>query len=170
MPTWPPANLIISTILLMQIIFMATVSLTPASKSGQLGPMTNCSMSEFTCINGKCVQLNKFCDKINDCGDNSDEPRFCTSTFTHFLEIYIKFHWKPRIELTGASFKTPTTNFRQGLNIFYKYINVAGVAEPTPLCNRVSDACETPPLGRPPQTWALIYILYTCVLVLQRWM
>lgn len=38
-----------------------------------------CAISEHTCNNGKCVPLNKFCDNINDCGDSSDEPRFCTS-------------------------------------------------------------------------------------------
>lgn len=40
-----------------------------------------CSISELTCTNGKCVPLNKYCDNINDCGDSSDEPRFCTSEF-----------------------------------------------------------------------------------------
>lgn len=39
---------------------------------------SRCSMSEFVCSNGKCVTANKFCDKVNDCGDNSDEPRFCS--------------------------------------------------------------------------------------------
>uniref|UniRef100_A0A336M3C8 CSON011022 protein n=1 Tax=Culicoides sonorensis TaxID=179676 RepID=A0A336M3C8_CULSO len=37
-----------------------------------------CSISELTCSNGKCVPLNKYCDNVNDCGDSSDEPRFCT--------------------------------------------------------------------------------------------
>lgn len=40
---------------------------------------SQCSISELTCTNGKCVPLNKFCDNVNDCGDSSDEPRFCTS-------------------------------------------------------------------------------------------
>ncbi|XP_059613973.1 uncharacterized protein LOC132260076 [Phlebotomus argentipes] len=50
------------------------------AKPGQqgMGPVTQCAMSEHTCTNGKCVPLNKFCDNINDCGDSSDEPRFCT--------------------------------------------------------------------------------------------
>lgn len=48
------------------------------SVGSQNWPVTKCSMSEFTCTNGKCVQLNKFCDNTNDCGDGSDEPRFCT--------------------------------------------------------------------------------------------
>lgn len=55
------------------------------SAATQNWPVTKCSMSEFTCTNGKCVQLNKYCDNSNDCGDGSDEPRFCTrkcSVFT----------------------------------------------------------------------------------------
>lgn len=51
------------------------------TKSGQIWPATKCAMSEYTCTNGKCIQLNKYCDNINDCGDSSDEPRFCTSKF-----------------------------------------------------------------------------------------
>lgn len=43
-----------------------------------------CSISELTCSNGKCVPLNKYCDNINDCGDSSDEPRFCTSEYRNF--------------------------------------------------------------------------------------
>lgn len=49
-----------------------------------MGPTTQCSMSEHTCTNGKCISMNKFCDKSNDCGDSSDEPRFCTRKFYIF--------------------------------------------------------------------------------------
>lgn len=41
--------------------------------------MTQCAMSEHTCDNGRCIPLNKYCDNVDDCGDSSDEPRFCTS-------------------------------------------------------------------------------------------
>lgn len=54
---------------------------TTTTKSDQKWPATKCAMSEYTCTNGKCVQLNKYCDKINDCGDSSDEPRFCTRKY-----------------------------------------------------------------------------------------
>lgn len=37
-----------------------------------------CRRSEFPCNNGRCVPLNRYCDAANDCGDSSDEPRFCT--------------------------------------------------------------------------------------------
>lgn len=40
-----------------------------------------CAMSEHTCNNGRCVPLNKYCNNVNDCGDGSDEPRFCTSKY-----------------------------------------------------------------------------------------
>lgn len=54
---------------------------TTGDKPSQMGPTTQCSMSEHTCTNGKCISMNKFCDKTNDCGDSSDEPRFCTRKF-----------------------------------------------------------------------------------------
>ncbi|GAB0095570.1 uncharacterized protein DMENIID0001_109660 [Sergentomyia squamirostris] len=59
---------------------VTSVTAAGTSKPGQpgMGPVTQCAMSEHTCTNGKCIPLNKFCDNINDCGDSSDEPRFCT--------------------------------------------------------------------------------------------
>lgn len=33
---------------------------------------------ELKCANGKCVPKKSFCDRINDCGDNSDEPPRCS--------------------------------------------------------------------------------------------
>lgn len=41
-------------------------------------PLIGCSVSEFTCTNSRCIPLSKFCDRNNDCEDNSDEPRYCT--------------------------------------------------------------------------------------------
>lgn len=40
-----------------------------------------CTLSEFTCINLRCIPISKYCDRVNDCGDNSDEPRFCTRKY-----------------------------------------------------------------------------------------
>lgn len=37
-----------------------------------------CKVSEFLCGNGKCITLNRVCNNVNDCGDSSDEPRYCT--------------------------------------------------------------------------------------------
>ncbi|KAF7274022.1 hypothetical protein GWI33_013292, partial [Rhynchophorus ferrugineus] len=39
---------------------------------------TKCKISEFACTNGRCVPSNRYCDNKNDCGDSSDEPRYCT--------------------------------------------------------------------------------------------
>ncbi|KAH8366126.1 hypothetical protein KR093_009330, partial [Drosophila rubida] len=49
-----------------------------ASLTGSGGSGSGCSLSEFNCSNGRCVPLSKFCNNNNDCGDGSDEPRFCT--------------------------------------------------------------------------------------------
>lgn len=37
-----------------------------------------CPVDHLTCLNGKCVHKSKFCDRVNDCGDYSDEPPRCT--------------------------------------------------------------------------------------------
>lgn len=56
-----------------------------------LGPLNGCSLSEFTCINSKCIPINKYCDRVNDCGDNSDEPRFCTRKLFKTFEFFHLF-------------------------------------------------------------------------------
>lgn len=42
-----------------------------------------CRLSEFACANGHCVPSARFCDGNDDCGDLSDEPTACTSTYMH---------------------------------------------------------------------------------------
>ncbi len=39
-----------------------------------------CSLAEFECENKRCIQVDKFCNRINDCGpgDESDEPPGCS--------------------------------------------------------------------------------------------
>ncbi|OAD54790.1 CUB domain-containing protein 2 [Eufriesea mexicana] len=37
-----------------------------------------CRPSEYLCGTGSCIAQDKYCDGENDCGDNSDEPRYCT--------------------------------------------------------------------------------------------
>lgn len=56
----------------------AAALLSPNDDDGRMDAASRCSLADFTCANGKCVPANKFCDKVNDCGDNSDEPRFCS--------------------------------------------------------------------------------------------
>uniref|UniRef100_W8C8T0 CUB domain-containing protein n=1 Tax=Ceratitis capitata TaxID=7213 RepID=W8C8T0_CERCA len=61
------------------------------------GAHQQCSLSDFTCSNTRCVPLSKYCNNVNDCGDGSDEPRFCTRCnrtyygdigLTYSLELY----------------------------------------------------------------------------------
>lgn len=35
------------------------------------------SEGEFTCINGECIQKDRFCDGLTDCSDGTDEPHGC---------------------------------------------------------------------------------------------
>lgn len=63
----------------------ATSTILSAKQSQQRSTVVNnnqkCSISEYTCANSKCISLAQFCDNNDDCGDNSDEPRFCTRKF-----------------------------------------------------------------------------------------
>jgi hypothetical protein len=45
-----------------------------------------CRISEFPCRNGRCIRLDRYCDGVDDCGDKSDEPRYCTGKQIHFIE------------------------------------------------------------------------------------
>lgn len=46
-----------------------------------VGHANTCRISEFTCRNGRCVRLNGYCDGVDDCGDLSDEPSYCTGNY-----------------------------------------------------------------------------------------
>lgn len=37
-----------------------------------------CPWTHITCKNQKCVQKSSFCDRKDDCGDQSDEPNICS--------------------------------------------------------------------------------------------
>ncbi|KAL1450879.1 hypothetical protein WDU94_003191 [Cyamophila willieti] len=39
---------------------------------------SQCRISEYQCRNGRCVSLDRFCNEFDDCGDKSDEPRYCS--------------------------------------------------------------------------------------------
>jgi hypothetical protein len=44
-----------------------------------------CRISEFPCRNGRCIRLDRYCDAVDDCGDKSDEPRYCTGKQTRSI-------------------------------------------------------------------------------------
>lgn len=100
-----------TTIAAILIAMTLTLTVSPATtlaatspKPDHMPPVTQCKMSEHTCTNGKCVPLNKYCNNVNDCGDGSDEPRFCTreQTFTFFHNY---------LNVTGGSASIIITNF-----------------------------------------------------------
>lgn len=48
----------------------------------------SCRVSEFFCDTGQCVALDRYCDGEDDCGDKSDEPRYCSPcNRTYFGDI-----------------------------------------------------------------------------------
>lgn len=49
-----------------------------ALRSDYSGSFSKCAISEFKCDNNNCINANKFCNHVNDCGDSSDEPMHCT--------------------------------------------------------------------------------------------
>lgn len=70
--------------ILSALVLLCSVTITFSTRQEQqslMGPNNQCSISEFTCSNGKCINIAQFCDNYNNCGDASDEPRFCTSKF-----------------------------------------------------------------------------------------
>lgn len=46
--------------------------------SGGCPAELTCSASQYTCVNRECVDLDRLCDGVDDCGDNSDEDRDLT--------------------------------------------------------------------------------------------
>ena len=45
----------------------------------------SCHFDEYQCGNCKCVNAAYYCDKVNDCGDFSDEPQNCSKSEFAFL-------------------------------------------------------------------------------------
>ncbi|XP_023229644.1 uncharacterized protein [Centruroides vittatus] len=63
-----------------------------ATVPGMLDEVPSCRVSEFTCANGRCISLSKYCDGTDDCGEGSDEVEGCTScNRTYYGEIDIKY-------------------------------------------------------------------------------
>jgi hypothetical protein len=49
-----------------------------------------CRISEFPCRNGRCIRLDRYCDEVDDCGDKSDEPRYCTGKYSELSKLWRK--------------------------------------------------------------------------------
>ena len=57
--------------------------------------MAKCNVWEFTCRNGRCIDIMWRCDRENDCGDASDEENcgksianiFCS--FCYFFSCHV---------------------------------------------------------------------------------
>ncbi|KAI5694666.1 hypothetical protein M8J75_003070 [Diaphorina citri] len=60
-----------------------------------------CRISEYACENGRCISLDRFCNEYDDCGDKSDEPRYCSPcNRTYYGDIGTSYE----IELTFDTF------------------------------------------------------------------
>lgn len=70
-------------------IFVAGITSIRSIKQSRL-PIRDCQISEFTCNNRRCISAEKYCDNIEDCGDGSDEPRFCSSKF---VALWSMLNW-----------------------------------------------------------------------------
>ena len=56
-----------------------------------------CSANEFLCLNNNmCIDKSKFCNKKDDCGDNSDEPldceNNCAAAIKAFSPVFLLTH------------------------------------------------------------------------------
>lgn len=40
-----------------------------------------CRLSELLCDTGQCISMDKYCNREDDCGDKSDEPKSCTRKY-----------------------------------------------------------------------------------------
>ncbi|XP_056645743.1 uncharacterized protein LOC130450988 [Diorhabda sublineata] len=71
------------SISILTVLYISLSGLVSAQSSqrGSTGPPPltgKCKIYEFRCSNGRCIPLNRYCNNKNECGDGSDEPRYCT--------------------------------------------------------------------------------------------
>ena len=49
-------------------------------------------MNQYRCDNGTCIPISWACDGINDCGDNSDETKYCEVTGIYFQVLLLEYN------------------------------------------------------------------------------
>lgn len=47
-----------------------------------------CRLSELLCDTGQCISMDKYCNGEDDCGDKSDEPKYCTRKYIIAYLLY----------------------------------------------------------------------------------
>ena len=67
----------------------------------------NCTIGQFTCDNGTCLDSNKVCDGKRDCFDNEDENHPDCGMFQFSSECY--FHLLIDLVHTTPTTEAPTT-------------------------------------------------------------
>lgn len=67
-------------VLLLLILVDVSNSDNPSARTLAVHNKT-CKITEFKCANDRCIQLNQYCNSKNECGDLSDEPRYCTRKY-----------------------------------------------------------------------------------------
>lgn len=70
----------LALLLLVALVELST-SENPAARIAVVSHNRTCKITEFKCANDRCIQQNYFCNNKNDCGDSSDEPRYCTRKY-----------------------------------------------------------------------------------------
>uniref|UniRef100_A0A8D8QS39 CUB domain-containing protein n=1 Tax=Cacopsylla melanoneura TaxID=428564 RepID=A0A8D8QS39_9HEMI len=68
-PTMPPVTI---------LLLLSSTCITLSLQHLMTSLVSQCRISEYQCRNGRCVSLDRFCNEYDDCGDKSDEPRYCS--------------------------------------------------------------------------------------------
>ena len=52
-----------------------------------------CPQYHFFCRDRSCIDLNKWCDGVNDCSDGSDEDTYCKGNIYFSIKIDTSLNW-----------------------------------------------------------------------------
>lgn len=70
--------------------------------------ISECDEEQFTCSNGQCKPQFFVCDRMNDCGDNSDEEHcgeFLLLRFNERIYLYQHLPFRKLIQMKQNAFK-----------------------------------------------------------------